>query len=100
MNQMAPFGPGNMSPTFITKNVRDTGNSGRVGVNKEHLKLELVDEDGIIMPGIAFSFEPEYYEKISSPKKPSFDICYSINKNEFRGKVSLQLSVKEIIFNG
>ncbi len=98
MNQMAPFGPGNMSPVFITKNVQDTGNSRRVGANKDHLKLEVVDEDGVIMSGIAFSFEPEYYEKMSSDKKPKFDICYSVNKNEFRGKISLQLSVKEIIF--
>lgn len=98
MNQMAPFGPGNMSPVFITKNVQDTGNSRRVGANKDHLKLEVVDEEGIIMPGIAFSFEPEYYERMSSESKPKFDICYSISKNEFRGKINLQLSVKEIIF--
>ncbi len=98
MNQMAPFGPGNMSPVFITKNVKDTGNSRRVGANKEHLKLEVVDKDGVIMPGIAFSFEPEYYEKMSSDSKPCFDICYSINKNEFHGKINIQLSVKEIIF--
>ncbi len=98
MNQMAPFGPGNMSPVFITKNVKDTGNSRRVGANKEHLKLEIVDEEGIIMPGIAFSVEPEYYEKMSSEPRPKFDICYSISKNEFRGKINIQLSVKEIIF--
>ncbi len=98
MSQMAPFGPGNMSPVFITKNVRDTGNSRRVGANKDHLKLEVVDKDGIVMPGIAFSFEPEYYEKMSSASKPTFDICYSVNQNEFRGKINLQLSVKEIIF--
>ena len=100
MKQMAPFGPGNMSPVFITKNVKDTGNSRRVGANKEHLKLEVVDKDGVIMPGIAFSFEPEYYEKMSSDSKPCFDICYSINKNEFHGKINIQLSVKEIIFVG
>jgi len=98
MNQMAPFGPGNMSPVFITKNVKDTGNSRRVGANKEHLKLEVVDKDGVVMPGIAFSFEPEYYERMSSDSKPCFDICYSINKNEFHGKINIQLSVKEIIF--
>ncbi len=98
MSQMAPFGPGNMTPVFITKNVRDTGNSKRVGANKEHLKLEIVDTDGIVMQGIAFSFEPEYYEKMSAEPKPYFDICYSVNENEFRGKISLQLTVKDIIF--
>ncbi len=99
MSQMAPFGPGNMSPVFITENVQDTGNSRRVGANKDHLKLEVADEEGVIMSGIAFSFEPEYYERMSTEPKPKFDICYSINKNEFRGKITLQLSVKEIIFS-
>ncbi len=98
MSQMAPFGPGNMTPVFLTRNVKDTGNSYRVGANKDHLKLEVVDEEGIIMQGIAFSFEPEYFEKISQEPKPVFDICYSLNKNEFRGKINLQLIVKEIIF--
>ncbi len=98
MSQMAPFGPGNMSPVLLTKNVRDTGNSRRVGANKDHLKLELVDEKGVIMEGIAFSFEPDYFEKISAEPKPLFDICYSLNKNEFRGKINLQIIVKEIIF--
>ncbi|NOZ35706.1 MAG: single-stranded-DNA-specific exonuclease RecJ [Chlorobi bacterium] len=98
MMQMAPFGPGNMSPVFITRNVQNTGNSRKVGSNKEHLKLEVIDEEGIIMPGIGFSFEPEYYERISAEPKTKFDICYSINENEFRGKKSLQLMIKEIIF--
>ncbi len=98
MSQMAPFGPGNMTPVFITKNVRDTGNSKRVGANKDHLKLEVVDTNGVVMQGIAFSFEPEYYEKMSAEPKPYFDICYSVSENEFRGKISLQLTVKDIIF--
>ncbi len=98
MKQMAPFGPGNMSPVFLTEDVQDTGKSSRVGVNKDHLKLEIVDEDGIVMPGIGFSFEPDYFERISANPKPKFDVCYSINENEFRGKKDLQLIVKEIIF--
>ncbi len=98
MRQMAPFGPGNMSPVFMTKNVKDTGNSKMVGANMEHLKLELCDVDGTIMQGIAFSVAPEYYAKISAIPRIEFDICYSISLNEFRGKKSLQLYVKEIIF--
>ena len=92
---MAPFGPENMSPVFLTKNVRDTGASKKVGKNKEHLKLEIVDEDGIVFTGIAFSMAPDYYKNISENEK--FSICYSIDKNEFRGVTTLQLIVKEII---
>lgn len=95
MRQMAPFGPENMSPVFLTRNLRDTGASKKVGKNMEHLKLEMVDDDGIVFPGIAFSMAPDYFRKISENEK--FSICYSIDKNEFRGETTLQLRVKEII---
>ncbi|MCD4793877.1 MAG: single-stranded-DNA-specific exonuclease RecJ [Bacteroidales bacterium] len=95
MRQMAPFGPENMSPVFLTRNVRDTGASKKVGKNMEHLKLEMVDDDGIVFSGIAFSMAPDYFKKISEKEK--FSICYSIDKNEFRGETTLQLRVKEII---
>ena len=94
---MAPFGPGNMSPVFLTKDILDTGVSKQVGNNKEHLKLEIVDSEGIIMPGIGFSMAPDYYKPLSQKEK--FSICYSVDKNEFRGKSTLQLRVKEMMFD-
>jgi single-stranded-DNA-specific exonuclease len=94
LRQMSPFGPGNMNPVFLTRNVKDTGATKRVGNNKEHLKMEVVDENGIVFKGIAFSMAPDFYRVVS--KDQSFSICYSIDKNEFRGVTSLQLRVKEI----
>jgi len=96
MRQMAPFGPGNMSPIFYTKNIKDAGGTRQVGANKEHLKLDMVDEDGVVMQGIAFSLAPDFYKPIA--RKEKFSICYSIDKNEFRGNVTLQLRVKDIFF--
>ncbi len=95
MSQMAPFGPGNMSPTFLTKGISDAGGTRQVGANKEHLKLEMADKEGVIMPGIAFSMAPDYFKPIAN--KERFSVCYSIDKNEFRGNVTIQLRVKEII---
>ena len=94
VRQMSPFGPGNMNPVFLTRNVRDTGESKRVGSNKEHLKLEVVDDEGIVFKGIAFSMAPDFYRVVS--ENQPFSICYSIDKNDFRGVSSLQLRVKEI----
>ena len=43
LKQFAPFGPGNMSPTFVTRNVIDTGNAKLVGKNdQKHLKFSVV----------------------------------------------------------
>ena len=95
MNQFQPFGPENMSPVFVSRNVFDTGNGRMVGSNGEHLKLELFQDKGSmkILPGIAFSQSDRFeYIKGGNP----FDICYSVEMNEFRGCRNLQLNIRDI----
>lgn len=93
LKQFAPFGPGNMSPVFISENLIDTGN-GRI-VGKNHLKLEVVHKDirGYPIPAIAFQ-QAGYLEDIVHNRP--FHICYHIEENEWNGVVSLQLNVKDI----
>jgi single-stranded-DNA-specific exonuclease len=93
LKQFAPFGPGNMSPVFLSKNLMDTG-QGRV-VGKNHLKLEVVHQDirGYPIPAIAFQ-QSEHLEQIIHNKP--FNICYHIEENEWNGVVNLQLNVKDI----
>jgi len=93
LKQFAPFGPGNMSPVFKTENVIDTG-SGRV-VGKNHLKLEVVQQDirGYPISAIAFQ-QSENLENII--RNRPFNICYHIEENEWNGVVSLQLNIKDI----
>ena len=95
LKQFAPFGPHNMTPVFVTEDVYDAGTSRLVGKNKEHLKLDLVEPDvnSGIFPGIAFN-QSEAYDLITSGTP--FDICYSINENEYRGKTNLQLFIRDI----
>ncbi|MFV0592946.1 MAG: single-stranded-DNA-specific exonuclease RecJ [Draconibacterium sp.] len=95
LKQFAPFGPHNMTPVFLTEDVFDAGTSRLVGKNKEHLKLDLVEPDvnSGIFPGIAFN-QSDAYELITSGSP--FDICYSINENEYRGKTSLQLFIRDV----
>jgi single-stranded-DNA-specific exonuclease len=93
IKQFEPFGPSNMTPIFITENVRDSGNSRLVGNPPEHLKLEVVDENGVFFSGIGFSMS-RFYEDISSGKP--FNICYSIDENNFRGNKTLQLMIRDI----
>jgi single-stranded-DNA-specific exonuclease len=96
LKQFAPFGPGNQSPVFMSKNVWDVGDVTIVGNN--HLKLSLTQEDGgRIFKAIAFGLG-EHYEKVS--KGISFDICYTIEENHFNGHVNLQLNIKDILFRG
>ncbi len=95
LKQFAPFGPHNMTPVFITEDVYDAGTSRLVGKNQEHIKLDLVEPDvnSGIFPGIAFN-QSQAFEAITSGTP--FDICYTIVENEYRGKTSLQLYIKDI----
>ena len=95
LKQFAPFGPHNMAPVFITENVLDSGTSRPVGKNMEHLKLDLIEptSNSSQFSAIAFN-QAHHYDSISQGLP--FDICYSIAENEFRGKTSLQLYIRDI----
>lgn len=95
LKKFQPFGPENMSPVFVSRNVYDSGTGRMVGSSGEHLKLDLFHESTgqMIFPAIAFS-QAEHFEHIRAGKP--IDICYSIEMNEFRGNRNLQLNVRDI----
>lgn len=95
LKQFAPFGPHNMVPTFITENVLDSGSSRAVGKNLEHLKLDLIEPTGNSSQFSGIAFNQAQHANAVSQGLP-FDICYTITENEFRGKTSLQLYVRDI----
>jgi single-stranded-DNA-specific exonuclease len=95
LRQFEPYGPHNMTPVFVSENVYDTGTSRLVGKNMEHLKLDLVEPNSSSnrFSGIAFS-QAEKFPLVSSGQP--FDICYSITENDFRGKKTIQLMVRDL----
>lgn len=96
VDKLSPFGPKNMTPTFATKNVIDTGNSKIVGADNTHLKLEVnCPKSGYIVQGIAFGFGFAY-EKITSGIP--FDLAYTIDINYWKDRETLQIMVKDIKF--
>jgi single-stranded-DNA-specific exonuclease len=99
LKQFAPFGPHNMLPVFVTENVLDSGTSRPVGKNQEHLKLDLIEptSNSSQFSGIAFNMA-HHYPAIKQGLP--FDICYSLAENEFRGKTTLQLYIRDIQTKG
>jgi single-stranded-DNA-specific exonuclease len=95
MSQFQPFGPENMSPVFVSRNVFDTGSGRMVGSSGEHLKLDLCQESTgqKSFSAIAFS-QANHFEYIRGGNP--FDICYSLEMNEFRGNRNLQLNIRDI----
>jgi len=95
LKQFAPFGPGNLSPLFMTPGLVDTGKARIVG--KNHLKLEVVHPDISGFPFSAIAFQQgHHYENIRDGKQ--FSACYHIEENEWNGVISIQLNIKDIKF--
>ena len=85
--QMEPFGPENMRPVFIAKNVHDTGYSK---ILKElHVRFVLKQQD-VILNGIGFNMAEKFY--LLQMQKP-IDIIFTIDENEWSGNKTLQLKV-------
>lgn len=96
LERFGPFGPGNMQPLFLSRNVYAESARG-VGKEKAHLKLRVQQEDDPAgrFPAIAFGFG-DLYPRIASGE--SFHILYHIEMNEFKGQRSLQLRIVDIKF--
>ncbi|MEP6712073.1 MAG: single-stranded-DNA-specific exonuclease RecJ [Ferruginibacter sp.] len=88
--QMEPFGPENMRPVFIAKNVMDTGYSK---ILKElHVRF-VIKQKEIILNGIGFNMAEKFY--LLQMEKP-VDIIFTIDENEWNGNKTLQLKVIDL----
>ena len=91
LQQFAPFGPQNMSPVFLSRNVSSYGYGSIVGNN--HLKMSVRQETSPSFDCIAFGLG-QHLEKINQDKP--FDICYTVEEKVWKEKRSIQLNVKGI----
>lgn len=89
IKQMEPFGPENMRPVFITRNVSDTGFSKIV--KDQHLRL-VVKHDNITLTGIFFKAA----HLLPIIQQGNFDLVYTIDENEWNGSTTLQLKVIDL----
>jgi single-stranded-DNA-specific exonuclease len=93
LKQFEPFGPENMSPIFMSKGLMDKGYVRIVGNNHLKMDLQTSPDSKEVFPAIAFS-QANYFDDVL--RKKVFSACYAIEENEFNGKVSLQLNVKDM----
>ena len=93
LKQFEPFGPMNMTPTFLTKDVKDTGYGKLMGQEEEHLRLFVKQNGSEGMAAIGFGLGDKF--DLTTNQKP-FQIAYCIDENEWNGKTSIQLRLKSI----
>lgn len=94
LKQMNPFGPENMNPVFLTKNLIG-GDLKLMGKNEEHLRLMLWDERSrISQPAVAFGmgeFKTDF-------QYGRFDVVYTIEENHWKGNSYVQLNIRDVRF--
>jgi single-stranded-DNA-specific exonuclease len=93
LKQFEPFGPQNMTPVFVTKNVIDTGYPKFMGANNEHIRLFVKQNNSEGIAAIGFNLANKTH--LVANQKP-FQMAYCIDENEWNGQLSLQLRLKDI----
>ncbi|MEZ0184184.1 single-stranded-DNA-specific exonuclease RecJ [Flavobacterium oncorhynchi] len=96
LKQFEPFGPQNMTPVFMTKDIKDTGYAKTLGSEEEHLRLfvKQSNSDGIAAIGFGLG------KKLSiAQNQNQFQLAYSLAENEWNGTISTQLMLKDIRTN-
>lgn len=87
ISQMEPYGPENMRPVFISKNVTDFGYSKIV--KEAHIKFVLKQNNSVVN-GIGFNLANKFP---SIESKQPLDIVYTLDLNEYNGNSSIQIKV-------
>jgi single-stranded-DNA-specific exonuclease len=93
LNQFEPFGPQNMTPIFLTKNVKDTGYGKPLGQDDEHLRLFVKQNNSEGIAAIGFGLGNKL--DLIKNQQP-FQAAYCIDENEFNSKITTQLRLKDI----
>ncbi len=91
LKQFAPFGPQNMRPMFLSKQVQVIGLPRIVG--KDHLRFK-VKKNGVTFDCIGFGLG-SHMEKVRQNMN-GLDIVFSIDESDFTGVPLTQLKIKDL----
>ncbi len=90
LKQMAPFGPGNMRPVFVSRRLSLYG-EGRV-VGKNHLKAKF-KQNGVVLDAIGYKLG-EYVPRLKESGR--YDCAYVLEESVWNGQTTIQMKIKDI----
>ncbi|MDR2963150.1 MAG: single-stranded-DNA-specific exonuclease RecJ [Bacteroidales bacterium] len=91
---LAPFGPKNMRPVFVLRNVPVSEKTTTMGHDKSHVKFFF---DTIpAAEGVAFGMAHKWAQLQNHSLAQGIDVCFSLATNTFNGRTTLQLDIKDI----
>jgi single-stranded-DNA-specific exonuclease len=90
ISQMEPYGPDNVRPLFLAKNVRDAGYTKLV--KEAHISFHVIQGQNTVK-GIGYNM-PQHIDLIKSGKP--FDLVFQLQLNEWQGTQTVQMQVIDI----
>jgi single-stranded-DNA-specific exonuclease len=93
LKQFEPFGPENMTPLFLAKNLTDSGYAKTLGSDNEHLKAFVKQGNSDSFGAIGFGLGNKL-DLVANKNK--FDAIFSLEENEWKDTVTLQLQLRDI----
>ena len=91
LEKLGPFGPGNMRPKFVSRNLSISGQPRLMG-NGEHIRF-IVGQNGRNYPAVGFKLSSHYEDLI---RGVPVDIAYVVEVNQWQGQSNIQLNVRDI----
>lgn len=93
LKQFEPSGTGNPTPVFATKDV-EILDAKLVGKDQRHLKL-VIEKNRKTFDVIGFNFGFLFKDILPGVKA---DVAYTLEENEWNGRTTTQLKLKDLIF--
>lgn len=93
LKQFEPFGPENMTPLFLAKGLTDSGYAKTLGSDNEHLKAFIKQGNSESFGAIGFGLGNKL-DLVANKNK--FDAIFSLEENEWKDTVTLQLQLRDI----
>lgn len=93
LSQFEPFGPGNLRPIFVSRDVRVVGVPTIVG--KGHLKMKVAQNGSGSFDVIGFNMH-EYLPVIRNSDEQKMNIAYSLEENNWNGRRTLQIRLRDV----
>lgn len=105
LSHFEPFGPGNMTPIFLTKNLQIMGEPKTYNGSTTVFKVRKAEQNGNKFDNYVFdcvyyqSPDPGNEGRVSLKSGEKLDIIYSVEENHWNGNTKTQFRVRDIKIN-
>lgn len=97
LKQFEPFGPNNLKPVFVSRNVTIKGRPTIVG--QGHLKMRISQNGTPPIEAIGFNMQ-KFADPLLNAGSAPVDIAYALEENTWNNRTSLQIRLKDIHIDG